>query len=81
MAFGVHPAENLGPTGNFIIDLALAKIGTSNEECSFDVVLLENVQYLVSVFVRAVIKGQGESPRSSAVSDIHIYVWSGWWLM
>lgn len=72
MAFGVHPAENLGPTCSFVIDLALAKVGTSDEECSFDVVLLENVQYLVSVLVRAVIKGQGESSRSSAVSDIHI---------
>lgn len=72
MTFGVHPAENLGPACSFIINLALAKVSTSDEECSFDVVLFENVQDLVSVLVRAVIKGQGESSGSSAVGDIHI---------
>lgn len=72
MTFGVHPAEDLGPACGFIIDLALAEVGTSDEECSLDVVLLENVQDLVGVLVRAVIEGQGESSRSSAVGNIYV---------
>lgn len=53
----VHPAQDLGVAGGFVVDLAFAEVVADDEEGGFDVVGFEEVEDVVGVFVGAVVEG------------------------
>lgn len=52
-----------------VINVALSTVVASDEEGGFDYELVEKVEDLVGVNVRAVVKGQGNQSGSSALGD------------
>jgi hypothetical protein len=52
-----------------IANLPFTVVVAGDEECSMDVILLQNVQDVRGVNVRTVVEGQGDHTRLGAVDD------------
>lgn len=65
----VHSLDDSWPRVRCIVDLSFAKVITCNEEGSFDVVLVENIEHIVGVYIRTIIEGEGDHSIDGTVED------------
>jgi len=69
MAFAVHAFNQIAPL-LCSVDGAFAKVVSSNEKRSLSTVCLERIQHLTGVYVRAIIKSQGNRSRHRTAANI-----------
>lgn len=73
----VHALNDSWPWGCGIVDLTLTQVVASDEESSFDIVLVEDVEHITRVYVRSVIESECDHAIHGTVKDASTAICDG----
>ena len=64
MAFGAHPSDYRRPRVRLVVDLSFAIAVSRDEECCFCVVFFKQVENMIGVDVRSIVKCYRDGARN-----------------